>query len=204
MSSNPTLLDMTFDQQDPFQSETKTQTVSQVSSTVLDRTGTALNNNENTESDQKPSTIAEATAVGHASAGSGPRVPTTPMIHVDLRIVNMGMDIKLEDDPFQLTLNGIMKADDLVSEIQIINRELETCRATSVDQALLLMGPMMLPLIPYAIRKKAATKKRRKIMDNCACTFNTRHPDLLMRWVTRPEKHLVIMRRSDAEKEMNK
>jgi hypothetical protein len=187
---------MAFDNTDPFHNPA---TLNPAGASRIPPMSTS---SEQTEGDQKKAALVVPDYVTPVSSVA--RVPMAPMIHVDLRVVNMGMDIKLEDDPFQLQLNGVMKADELVSEIQIINRELETCRATSVDQALLLMGPMMLPLIPYAIRKKAATKKRRKIMEMCVRNFNNRHPDLLMRWMTRPEKHLLIMRRSDAEKEMNR
>ena len=114
------------------------------------------------------------------------------------------MDIKFEDDPYLISFNNVMKADDYVREIQIINTSLERCRATKFDQYLLFSGAMLLPLIPWSIRNKKHKKERKEIMTRCVKEFNHKHPKLVMRWITRPEKQLVIMTKAEAEREMNR
>jgi hypothetical protein len=139
------------------------------------------------------------------------------------REISLGLDIKFEDDPFNVKLHGIkiisinylslsntiyqkqyiyyvtiylkgiMHPSDYTSEMNKINEALKECRSTNVDFALLSMGATMLPLIPFAIRLKKHKKQRKKIMARCVNEFNKEHSDLFMRWQTRPEKKLVIM-----------
>jgi hypothetical protein len=125
-------------------------------------------------------------------------------ITVGLRIVNLGSDIKFEEDPFNVTLNDIMDPFDYSSSIRKINVELEKCRASAVDHALLTAGPAIIPLIPWAIRQKMRKNTRRKILAQCIEAFNKEHPQLFMRWQTRPLKELTIMTKSAALKLMSK
>ena len=125
-------------------------------------------------------------------------------IDIPQRSVNMGMDIKFEDDPYNVKLNGIMTADEFIAVVKDINAALLECRATTLDHTLLMMGPTMLPLIPWAIRSKMHKTQRKKIMKRCVESFNHHNPLLVMRWQTHPEKQLSIMRKRDAEIEMNK
>jgi len=125
-------------------------------------------------------------------------------IEVEMHTVNLGVDIKFEDDPFNTTLYGIMSGEDYGTSIKKINYALLECRATKIDHALLLMGPMMLPLIPWSMRNKEKKKLRRKIMTQCVEEFNRDYPHLMMRWEKRPVKRLTIMKLKDAIEEMNK
>jgi len=125
-------------------------------------------------------------------------------IVVQHRTINMGADIKFEEDAMKVQLNGIMTALEYVNAITNINEALHACRATTLDHALLLMGPTMLPLIPWAIRNKQHKNERRQIMRQCVENFNTSFPLLYMKWDTKPEKELSIWRGVDAEAEMNK
>ncbi len=140
-----------------------------------------------------------------APAASPPSPPRRmpDIIVVEQRQINFGQDLKFENDPFRVKLNGLMKGEDYMSAITAINDALKVCRATNTDHALLAMGPMMLPLIAWSIRYKQHRSQRRKIMDQCVADFNRSYPDLYMRWQTRPEKRLTIMKRIDAEKQMN-
>lgn len=124
-------------------------------------------------------------------------------LFVPHRVINMGMDIKFEDDAYNVRLNGLMSGEDYSQTVKFINEALLKCRATTVDHALLGMGPMLLPLIPWAIRQKQHKKQRRQIIERCVNDFNSSHPELFMRWQTRPEKQLIIMRRDAADREMN-
>lgn len=125
-------------------------------------------------------------------------------INVNMRIINMGSDIKFEDDPFNIRLYGIMDPFDYSNSIKKINDELEKCRANSIDHALLTAGPTIIPLIPWAIRQKIRKSKRREIIAKGVDNFNKEHPQLFMRWQTRPEKKLTIMTKSSAIKLMAK
>lgn len=120
------------------------------------------------------------------------------------RTINFGQDFKFDDDPFQVSLKGIMTAEDYQHSIRAINEALQDCRATTTDHALLAAGPTMLPLIAWAYRTKQRKLMRRRIMQRSVTQFNEQHPKLLMRWVTRPEKVLTIWRRDAAEQEMNR
>lgn len=128
---------------------------------------------------------------------------SVPKIVVAQRHINFGQDLKFEDDPFHVSLHGLMKSEVYRIAISKINDELKDCRSTSLDHSLLMMGPLMLPLIPWAIRHKLNRKKRRKIMEGCVDDFNKEHPHLYMRWETRPEKELVIMTKQAADGIMN-
>jgi hypothetical protein len=125
-------------------------------------------------------------------------------IIVPLRIINFGSDIKFEEDPFNVTLHEIMDPFDYSNSIRKINEELEKCRASAVDHALLSAGPAMIPLIPWVIRHKMRKNSRRKILAQCIETFNKEHSQLFMRWQVRPQKELTIMTKSAALKLMSK
>lgn len=155
-------------------------------------TKAAVNDNVPTDSDSTP-----------------PPVPTTSSrgpqyIIVDVRYINMGADIKFNDDPFSTQLHGIMTADEFRRAIGSINNALYPCRATTLDHALLMMGPAMLPLIPWAIRSKKHKKQRKNIIKTAVSQFNSQNPHLSMRWDTKPLKMLTIWRRKDFERELNK
>jgi len=116
-----------------------------------------------------------------------------------IRTINGGIDIKFDNDPINVTLYGIITPDDYTNAMNIINNELLQCRSTNVDVALLMMGPIIVPLIPYAIRQMQFKKLRRRIMKRCVLDFNQRNSDLYMRYDTKP-KMLSIMTRKQADK----
>jgi len=129
--------------------------------------------------------------------------PRPTYIIVDYRTINFGADIKFQDDPFHVSLHGLLTADEYRRAIGSINSALYACRATNLDHALLLMGPSMISLIPWALRTKKHKKQRRSIIQNCVSRFNSDNPNLVMRWETRPVKQLTIWRRADLERELN-
>jgi len=102
-------------------------------------------------------------------------------IIVPQRIINI-VDIKFDEDPYNVTLYGILSADEYKREIRDVNNALQSCRSTFLDHALMFSGPALLPLIPWAIRSKQRKKERRETMEGCIDEFNRRHPDLTMRW----------------------
>jgi hypothetical protein len=124
-------------------------------------------------------------------------------ILVPHRAVNGGIDIKFEEDAFNVRLHGIMSSEDYSRTIGCLNKELKKCRATNFDHTLLVMGPTLLPLIPWAIRNKQHKIQRRQIMTKYVNDFNRTYTELSMRWQIRPSKQLIIMRSEDAERELN-
>lgn len=124
-------------------------------------------------------------------------------IIVPQRVVNL-VDIKFEEDPFLVTLHGIMTPDAYKDEIKRVNAALHDARATYIDHALLFSGAALLPLIPWAIRSKRNKKKRRRILEYYVDEFNSRNPSLRMIWQSRPEKILTIWLREDADTEMRR
>ena len=145
--------------------------------------------------------------LGGGAPGVEAAVPkaSSKFIAVPQRIVNGGVDFKFEEDPMLVKLGGVMKADDYVQAICPINDALKECRATSVDYALLMMGPAMLPLIPWAYRDKQRKTKRKKIMQRSVMNFNrTNTLNLVMRWQTRPAKQLTIWLKDELQNEVNK
>lgn len=116
-----------------------------------------------------------------------------------IRTINGGLDIKFDNDPYNVTLYGILSPDDYTNAMNIINNELLQCRSSNVDAALLMMGPLLIPLIPYAIRQRQSKTLRKRIMKRCVLNFNQQNPDLYMRWDTKPQKMLSIMTRKRAD-----
>jgi hypothetical protein len=120
------------------------------------------------------------------------------IIAVPMRHVNMGFDIKFEEDPFNVKLHGIITPREYTNVIAMINKALEDCRQSPTDQSLFFMGPALLPLIPWVMRNKKLKDMRRKIMKRVVGDFNNNYVHLTMRWQTRPLKELIIMRSDDA------
>jgi hypothetical protein len=123
--------------------------------------------------------------------------PKIVCIDVPSRYVNGGLDIKFEEDPFNVPLHGIMTAGDYEASIRDLNERLVECRASKVDFALIGMSPLLLPLVYFALRSKKQKKLRRSIIRQFVVDFNRQYPHLVMRWSTRPMKVMMIMKRQD-------
>ena len=157
------------------------------------------------EKAQSPTVPLERSAPQLRSGGGGGGRGGGGCITVPQRVINFGVDFKFEEDPYHVLLNGVMSAEDYVAAICPINDALKECRATNLDHALLMAGPAMLPLIPWALRHKSQRQQRRKIMQRAVNQFNLSNTlSLVMRWQTRPSKQLTIWRKADAEAELNK
>jgi hypothetical protein len=170
-----------------------------------DKPSASASNNASTSPVATSATVLQPSASSSSSSSSSGGGGGLKCIVVPQRIVNGGFDFKFEEDPMHVKLGGIIKADDFVVAICAINDALKQCRATRLDHTLLLMGPAMLPLIPWAIRHKEQRTQRRKIMQRAVQHFNlTNELNLVMRWQSRPAKELTIWRKADAEAEANK
>jgi len=145
-----------------------------------------------------PDMLPEQVATQHA-AGAVKRVETRPSIECQQYSVNIGMDIKFEEDSFNLDTKGIITKTAYTAAMRQINIDLQACRATTLDKGLFFSGTAMLPLIPWAIRTKKREVKRRKIMLLGVDNFNRENPTLFMRWEVKPEKRLLIFLRKDVQ-----
>lgn len=100
-------------------------------------------------------------------------------------------------DPFNVTLHGIMTAGDYEASIKDLNERLVECRATRIDFALIGMGPLLFPLVIYALRSKKQKKMRGSIIRQFVVDFNRQYPHLIMKWSPRPTKVLMIIKKQD-------
>lgn len=116
-------------------------------------------------------------------------------IVVPQRTVNGGFDFKFEVDPYNVKLHGLMTAAEYTTAISTINDYIKPARQTSGDTALILMGPLLLPLAVWGVRHSKLMKKRKRLLNVCIENFNNLHPTLYMRWNRRPESSLTIERR---------
>mmetsp|Transcript_18604 Transcript_18604/g.53639 ORF Transcript_18604/g.53639 Transcript_18604/m.53639 type:complete len:158 (-) Transcript_18604:212-685(-) len=117
-------------------------------------------------------------------------------IIVPTRAVNGGFDTKFEPDPYGMKLRGLLTPEQYTDAITRINDELRPGRSTKVDAALLMTGPLMVPLAVWGVRHSAQTKKRKRLQKKSIEKFNAAYPDLLMRWNRRPQSCLTIERRT--------
>ena len=98
------------------------------------------------------------------------------------RACNGGFDFKFQQDPYNVRLNDIISSQDYESSINRLNAKIKPARSKKVDTALLITGPLMVPLIPWAIRHSRQEKHRKKLLNEGIQEFNEQRPDLYMRW----------------------
>ena len=76
-----------------------------------------------------------------------------------------------------------------------MNHTINPARANGVDTALLVTGPLLVPLAVWGVRHKGQVKKRKKLLKRAIDEFHRAYPQLLMRWNRRPASCLTIERR---------
>jgi hypothetical protein len=79
--------------------------------------------------------------------------------------------------------------------IESLNDKLKPSRSSVVDGALLATGPLLVPLIPWAVRHRNQTRRRKRLLAQGIHEFNMQYQELLMRWNRQPESTLTIERR---------
>mmetsp|Transcript_3039 Transcript_3039/g.5396 ORF Transcript_3039/g.5396 Transcript_3039/m.5396 type:complete len:159 (-) Transcript_3039:191-667(-) len=117
-------------------------------------------------------------------------------IIVPARVVNGGFDTKFESDPYGVNLRGLLTPEQYTDAITRINDDIRSSRSSGVDTALLVTGPLIVPLAVWGARHSVQTKKRKRLLKKSIDSFNGAYPDLLMRWNRRPESCLTIERRT--------
>ena len=148
--------------------------------------------------------------------------PKTKRIYVPAYSCNGGMDTKFNPHPRHAKpsdLHGILTAEEYAREISTLNDKIKKARSTSVDIALLALGPLMIPLALWGVRHGKQDKRKRTLIEEHVWDFNQRMAmdkrNIQMIWnrskvVGGSESYLTIeeiendeIEREDGEKEMN-
>ena len=117
-------------------------------------------------------------------------------IVVPTRVVQGGFDIKFETDSYDVKLYGILSPQQYSDIIQAINQKIKPARSNAIDKALLVTGPLLVPLAVWGARHGLQTRKRKRLLRQAIEEFNEEYPELLMRWNRgSPESKLTIERR---------
>lgn len=121
-------------------------------------------------------------------------------IVVPTYMVNGGLDSKFQSEPREVA--GLAEFSDKLSysdfrdSIEQINSAMKCSRAGTLSKVCLVTGPLMLPLIPYAMLTYRNKRVRKQCLLQAIDHFNVHHPTLHMRWRRKPISQLVI---EDAE-----
>ena len=116
-------------------------------------------------------------------------------IIVPQRAIHGGLDTKFETDPYGLQLHGLLTAQQYTEAMSAINHTINPARVNGVDTALLVTGPLLVPLAVWGVRHKSQVKRRKKLLKRAIDEFHRAYPQLLMRWNRRPASCLSIERR---------
>lgn len=117
-------------------------------------------------------------------------------IVVPTRSVQGGFDIKFETDSYDVKLHGILSSQQYTDIVQSINQKIKPARSNAIDKALLVTGPLLVPLALWGARHGLQTRKRKRLLKEAIDEFNEEYPELLMRWNrSGPESKLTIERR---------
>jgi hypothetical protein len=138
---------------------------------------------------------APATAPAPAAPARFRPRPRAPLFAVPSYVINLGQDIKFNSDPYGLNLQGMLPEAEYSRAIDDLNGELKEARSTALDHTLLSGGVTLLPLIPWAIRRKKHKVLHKRLLKGFIQRFNYEHPELLMRWARKPTSQLTIERR---------
>mmetsp|Transcript_3867 Transcript_3867/g.8233 ORF Transcript_3867/g.8233 Transcript_3867/m.8233 type:complete len:191 (-) Transcript_3867:130-702(-) len=137
---------------------------------------------------------------------SGPQHPPRPVqndksraprVVVPQRAVNGGLDFKFDSDPRRVKLHNLLTPDQYNDAVNRLNDELRPGRSNRIDVALLITGPLMLPLAAWSIRHSKQVKRRKRLLSEGMDKFNAAHPGLLMRWNKGLESFLTIEQAGD-------
>lgn len=117
-------------------------------------------------------------------------------IVVPTYVVNGGFDEEFQSEPREVPNIHIfgdkLTPNDYRRSVDKINLTLKDSRAGMASFICLMTGPLMLPLIPFAIITYNNKKKRKKLLKIAIEEFNRSHPKLSMRWRRKPAHQLVI------------
>lgn len=113
-------------------------------------------------------------------------------IFVPQRTIQGGFDLKFETDPYDIDLKGILTSEQYTDAITTLNDRLRPSRSGVIDKALLITGPLIVPLALWGFRHSNQTRRRKRLLKKGIEEFNTLNPSLLMRWNRKPVSCLTI------------
>jgi hypothetical protein len=113
-------------------------------------------------------------------------------ICVPQRTIQGGFDVKFETDPHDIDLKGIMTREQYTDAMTSLNDRLRPSRSGVIDKALLITGPLLVPLALWGFRHSNQTRRRKRLLKKAIEDFNVQNPALLMRWNRSPKSILTI------------
>lgn len=121
---------------------------------------------------------------------------TARQLIVPTYMINGGFDYKFQSEPREVPglrmFQEKLTAQDYRRSIEMINQSLKKSRAGKASLACLAAGPLLLPLVPYAVITYRNKRVRKRCLMGAIEQFNAEHPQLLMRWRRKPDSQLVI------------
>eukprot|EP00569_Conticribra_weissflogii_P019842 CAMPEP_0171427574 /NCGR_PEP_ID=MMETSP0881-20121228/4704_1 /TAXON_ID=67004 /ORGANISM="Thalassiosira weissflogii, Strain CCMP1336" /LENGTH=264 /DNA_ID=CAMNT_0011947269 /DNA_START=16 /DNA_END=806 /DNA_ORIENTATION=- len=97
------------------------------------------------------------------------------IVHIPTYSCNGGLDTKFNPNPQSARpphLHHLLSPSEYTDAITTLNDKVKKSRATSLDAALLVTGPLMVPLALWGARHKVQTKKRQRLIEEGVCEFN--------------------------------
>ena len=116
-------------------------------------------------------------------------------IVVPTRTIAGGFASKFESDPYNVKLYGILTPDQYTQVVEALNQKLKRARPNVIDGALLVTGPLILPLAVWGLRHKHQTNKRKRLLQKAISEFHTQYPHLYMRWNVHTSPHCLTIER---------
>lgn len=109
--------------------------------------------------------------------------------------------MKFETDAHDVNLRDMLSEEAYTDCIQRMNDKMKPARSTSLDGALLITGPLLVPLALWGVRHSSQVRRRKKYLYEAIQKFNDSHPELLMRWNRSPDSMLTIERRNQQQRQ---
>mmetsp|Transcript_3323 Transcript_3323/g.5046 ORF Transcript_3323/g.5046 Transcript_3323/m.5046 type:complete len:162 (-) Transcript_3323:162-647(-) len=105
-----------------------------------------------------------------------------PRIVVRDRVIQGGLDTKFEYNTRNVSLHGLLAEDEYRDIVKTLNEHLKKSRPTKLDGALLVTGPLMVPVAVWGIRHSRQRKRRRILLKEAIEEFNDNHELLWMQY----------------------
>ena len=102
---------------------------------------------------------------------------------------------KFETDPYDVELHGLMTSEQYTEAMENLNKKLRPSRAGAIDGALLVTGPLLVPLTLWGVRHRNQTKRRKRLLKEGIHEFNMQYQELVMRWNRQPAQSTLTIER---------
>jgi len=139
-------------------------------------------NNPNDYDNALAPTLPVLNKIEPSPATARPKTQKRKRIIIPQRSCSGGLDFKFETDPHNVRLHDLLSPQEYTQAIESLNETIRPARATKLDGALLVTGPLMVPLAVWGIRHNRQTKRRKRLLKEAIESFNNERPTLYMRW----------------------